>query len=82
MTVRRVKVSPKAKQLANVLKTVCNLRTQQEVVEQALILLAYAASEHSKGRVLASVNEKKQTYRTVQTPALTAALGFKKRKMN
>jgi hypothetical protein len=52
---------------------VCDLQTKKEVIENALVLLGWAASEAAKGLQIASINEDRKVYREVQTPALQKA---------
>jgi hypothetical protein len=55
------------------LKELCDLQTGKDVVENALMLLGWAAAESAKGLSIASVDEGRKVYREVQTPALLGA---------
>ncbi|MBY6243506.1 hypothetical protein [Methylosinus sp. Sm6] len=55
------------------LKTLCDLQTTKDVIENALMLLGWAAAEATKGRSIASVDEERKVYQEVQTPALLGA---------
>jgi len=51
----------------------CDLSTKKDAVENALILLGWAAAESAKGRSIASVDEADKQYREIKTPALQGA---------
>jgi hypothetical protein len=51
----------------------CDLKQKKEVVENALLLLGWAAAESAKGLSIASVDEERKLYREIQTPALSSA---------
>ena len=55
------------------LKELCDLQTRKDVVENALMLLGWAATESAKNLSIASVDEGSKVYREVQTPALQGA---------
>lgn len=55
------------------LKELCDLKTAKDVIENALMLLGWAAAEAVKGRSIASVDEEHKVYQEVQTPALLGA---------
>ncbi|MBV8594480.1 MAG: hypothetical protein JOZ27_09295 [Caulobacteraceae bacterium] len=52
------------------LQTLMGLKTRTAVVENALMLLAWAASQTYEGLAIASVDEKRQRYNEVHLPAL------------
>jgi Putative peptidoglycan binding domain len=59
--------------LVEKLGEICDLKTKKDIVENALMLLGWAASEAAKGLSIAAVDEKRSVYREVQTPALQNA---------
>jgi hypothetical protein len=60
----------------------CDLRTKKDVVENALILLGWAATEAQHGHIIAAVDEKRQVFKELQTPALMGAQRTGARKSN
>jgi hypothetical protein len=52
---------------------ICDLKQKKDAVENALLLLGWAATESAKGRSIASVDDARKVYREIQTPALTSA---------
>lgn len=52
---------------------ICDLKQKKEVVENALLLLGWAAGESAKGRSIASFDEARKVYKEIQTPALSSA---------
>lgn len=61
------------------LMPLCDLRTKTDVVENALMLLGWAATEVSQGRTIAAIDEKSNLFKEISTPALEGARGFKER---
>jgi hypothetical protein len=59
--------------LVRKLMDICDLKTKKDVVENALLLLGWAATDAAKGLSIASVDEERKVYREVQTPALQNA---------
>jgi hypothetical protein len=57
----------------------CDLRTKKDVVENALMLLGWAAAESSKGLTIAAVNEARHLFKEVHTPALEGARSARSR---
>lgn len=55
------------------LMEMCDLRTKKDVVENALMLLGWAANEAKRGLMIAAVDEANRTYKEIQTPALLGA---------
>ena len=55
------------------LQEVCGLKTETSVVEEALVLLAWAAGEAAKGHVIGAYDENKKILREITTPALQKA---------
>jgi hypothetical protein len=51
----------------------CGLKTRKDLINNALTLFEWAVEEVSKGRVVASVDEKEEKYREVTLPALRTA---------
>jgi hypothetical protein len=60
-------------EMVTTLMEVCDLRTKKDVIENALILLAWAATEAKRGLMIAAVDETSKTYKEIQTPALMGA---------
>lgn len=58
------------------LMPLCDLKTKKDVVENALMLLGWAASESSRGLSIAAINEDRQVYKEISTPALEGAKGY------
>jgi hypothetical protein len=54
------------------LMDLCDLK-KKEVIEDALMLLGWATSEAAKGFSIASVDEKRNVYKEIRTPALQSA---------
>lgn len=52
------------------LRQKAHLRNQKDVFENAIALLGWAVREASRGRVIASIDEKSQTYAEMHMPAL------------
>jgi hypothetical protein len=74
MTARlQVRVNDEQKELVDGLQVLCGLKTQTSVIENALMLLAWAANQAHKGLVIASIDEKNKRYREVHLPALEGA---------
>jgi hypothetical protein len=69
----QVRVSDQQKQLVDRLQELCGLKTQTAVIENALMLLAWAAAQSHRGLAIASVDEQKQRYNEVHLPALEGA---------
>ncbi|MEA2878525.1 MAG: hypothetical protein QOF14_3721 [Hyphomicrobiales bacterium] len=59
--------------LLTTLMKMCDLRTKKDVIENALMLLGWAATEASNGLMIAAVDETGKTYKEIQTPALMGA---------
>lgn len=51
----------------------CDLKTKKDVVENSVMLLAWAVRETQEGRTIAAVDEARQIYRQIETPALAGA---------
>ena len=51
----------------------CDLRTKKDVIENALMLLGWAAAESSNGRTIAAVDEREKVFKEINTPALEGA---------
>ncbi len=60
-------------EMVTTLMEVCDLRTKKDVIENALMLLAWAATEAKRGLMIAAVDEAGKTYKEIQTPALMGA---------
>jgi hypothetical protein len=60
-------------EVINTLMEVCDLRTKKDVIENALMLLGWAANEAQHGYSIAAIDEKNQVFKEVQTPALMGA---------
>lgn len=55
------------------LRELCDLSTKKDVIENALLLLGWAAGEASKGLSIAAIDEDRKVYKEVNTPALEGA---------
>jgi len=55
------------------LMPLCDLKTKKDVVENALMLLGWAATEASQGRSISAVDETRKVYKEISTPALEGA---------
>jgi hypothetical protein len=64
-------------EMIGTLKNVCGLKTETSVIEEALVLLAWAAAEASKGSKIGSFDEQKQVLREITSPALEKARTWK-----
>jgi len=60
-------------EVINVLMVMCDLRTKKDVVENALMLLGWAANEAQQGHTIAAIDEKDKVFKEIQTPALIGA---------
>lgn len=60
-------------ELVETLMSMCDLQTKKDVIENALMLLGWAAKEVQNGRTIAAVDEAGKTYKEIQTPALLGA---------
>jgi hypothetical protein len=69
----QVRVSDQQKLLVDRLQELCGLKTQTAVIENALMLLAWAAAQSHLGHAIASVDEENKRYNEVHLPALQAA---------
>ena len=65
--------------LIDKLLVLSDLKTKKDVVENALMLLAWAATEVSKGSTIAAVDETSRVYKEVHTTALEGAKTFNER---
>jgi len=54
----------------------CDLKSKKDVVENALILLGWAATESSHGRSIAAIDEDRKVYKEIGTTALEGAKGY------
>jgi hypothetical protein len=61
------------RELISTLQQLCGLKNEDEVIDQALMLLGWGATEASKGLAVASVDAERKVYSEVQTPALNYA---------
>jgi len=62
------------------LQPLCDLRTKKDVVENALLLLGWAAAEASQGLKIAAIDESKNVFKEVHTPALEGARNSERRR--
>jgi len=69
----QVRVNDQQKQLVDRLRVLCGLKTETAVVENALMLLAWAAAQSHRGLAIASVDVPKKRYDIVHIPALEGA---------
>ena len=61
------------------LMPLCDLKSKKDVVENALTLLGWAASESSNGFVIAAIDENRKVYKEITAPALEGAKGYAER---
>lgn len=66
-------LSDKHDTLIEELKRLCQLSTKKDVVENALLLLGWAASQAHKGLAIAAVDEAHDLFKEIDTPALQGA---------
>ena len=69
----QVELSESHEKLLNRLMPLCDLATKKDVIENALLLLGWAAGQSSKGLSIAAVDESRKVYRELQMPALEGA---------
>jgi hypothetical protein len=69
----QIRVSDQQKELVDGLRELCGLKTQTAVIENSLMLLAWAANQAHRGLVIASIDEKNKRYNEVHLPALEGA---------
>jgi len=55
------------------LMDLCDLSTKKDVIENALLLLGWAANETRRGLSIAAVDEDRKLYKEVHMPALEGA---------
>jgi Arc/MetJ family transcription regulator len=58
---------------------ICDLSTKKDVVQNALMMLGWAATEVQHGRGIAAVDEANKVYKELQTPALLGARHWRER---
>jgi hypothetical protein len=66
--------------LIDKLQPLCDLKTKKDVVENALLLLGWAATEASRGLSIAAVDESRRVYKEVHAAALEGAKTFQARR--
>jgi hypothetical protein len=69
----QVRVNDQQKQLVDRLRDLCGLKTETAVIENGLMLLAWAAAQSHQGLAIASVDVAKERYNVVHIPALEGA---------
>lgn len=67
-----IELSPEYQKVIAELSEVTGLRTQKDVFETSIAMLAWAAREVARGRIITSLNEATNTYAELQMPALLA----------
>ncbi len=75
----QLNLSDTSENLISRLMPLCDLRTKTDVVENALMLLGWAATEASQGRTIAAIDEGQNLFKEINTPALEGARGYKTR---
>ena len=60
-------------ELITELMAVCDLRTKKDVIENALMLLGWAATEVQRGLLIAAIDDTNKVYKEIETPALMGA---------
>lgn len=73
-------LSDTSEALIDKLLVLADLKTKKDVVENALLLLGWAATEVSRGATIAAVDEQSRIYKEVHTPALEGARNASSRK--
>jgi hypothetical protein len=58
----------------------CDVKTKKDVVENALLLLGWAANEASRGLSIAAIDEHRKVYKELHLPALEGARLSKERR--
>ena len=76
MTRLQLELSDTYDGLIDKLQLLCDLRTKKDVIENALLLLGWAATETSRGLSIAAVDEGRRVYKEVQAAALEGAKTF------
>jgi hypothetical protein len=64
---------PRYVEIITRLRDVCALKTDTSVVEEALVLLAWASAEAAKGHKIGAYDEQTQVLREITTTALEMA---------
>lgn len=62
--------------LIDKLMKLCDLKTKKDVVENALMILGWAATESRNGLSIAAIDLKRSVYKEINTPALEGARGY------
>jgi hypothetical protein len=65
--------SPQVVALIDQLRSICGVRSEREIVEEALALLGWAVTEARKGNAIGSFDERESRLREITSPALTKA---------
>ena len=76
----QIELSDSHERLLTRLMDVCDLSTKKDVVENALLLLGWAADKTVTGLTIAAIDEERKIFKEVQTPALEGAKNFNHRK--
>jgi hypothetical protein len=61
------------------LMPLCDLKTKKDVIENALMLLGWAAAESRNGLSIAAIDLDRKIYKEINTPALEGAKTFEER---
>lgn len=73
-------LSDTSEALVEKIMELCDLKTKKDAVENALMLLGWAASNVSDGRIIAAVDEDQKVYKEINTTALEGAAHYAERK--
>lgn len=60
-------------ELIRVIQKLCNFESTTEVVQEALVVLSWAATEAAKGYVIAAVDEPNNRFKELETRAMQRA---------
>lgn len=69
---------PRYSEMITSLKKVCGLKTETSVMEEALVLFAWAAAEVGKDNKIGAFDEQKGVLREITSPALEKARHWKR----
>lgn len=60
----------------------CDLKTKKDAVENALMLLGWAAANVSQGHTIAAIDKDRKVFREINSPALEGAAYYPERMQN
>ncbi|MBL8905651.1 MAG: hypothetical protein JNM20_03130 [Rhizobiales bacterium] len=62
--------------LVEKLQPLCDLQTKKDVIENALVILGWAATETSRGLTIAAIDQDQRIFKEIHTAALEGAKTF------